>query len=65
MRGAVVRNRVRRRLREAYRATRGGAPDGVHVVFIGKPRVLGATREALEREMGAVWWAMTGEMGAE
>lgn len=55
MRGAVVRNRVRRRLREAYRATRDGAPEGVQVVVIGKVRAVEAAREALERELASAW----------
>jgi ribonuclease P protein component len=36
IRGAVQRNRVRRRLREAYRAARDAAPTGVDLVVIGR-----------------------------
>lgn len=36
VRGAVRRNRARRRLREAFRAVRKDAPIGVEVVIIGK-----------------------------
>src|SRR5213083_2747457 len=37
---AVQRNRVRRRLREAYRATRDAAPSRAALVIIGRPAVL-------------------------
>lgn len=40
IRGAVQRNRARRRLREAYRAARGSAPDRVAVMVIAKRGVL-------------------------
>ena len=37
VRGAVQRNRARRRLREAYRATRDAAPAHAALVIIGRP----------------------------
>lgn len=37
---AVQRNRARRRLREAYRASRGATPAGTAVVVVGRPAVL-------------------------
>lgn len=40
--GSVRRNRVRRRLREAYRRLRAGLPAGVHVIFVGRPAALSA-----------------------
>lgn len=54
--GAVRRNRARRRVREAYRATRQALPDGVQAVVVARPRaaagpyaeVLQDMREALE-----------------
>ena len=56
VRGAVARNRVRRRLREAYRMTRDAAPASTALIVIGRPAVLtvafcilvGDLREALE-----------------
>jgi ribonuclease P protein component len=36
--GAVGRNRVRRRLREAYRLVRDAAPSGVALIVVGKAR---------------------------
>jgi len=36
--GAVGRNRVRRRLREAYRMARDAAPPGVALIVVGKVR---------------------------
>ncbi len=47
IRGAVRRNRARRRLREAYRAARGVAPDRVAVMMIAK-------RGALEGEFAGL-----------
>jgi ribonuclease P protein component len=37
LRGAVRRNRVRRRLREAYRAARAAAPARAALIIIGRP----------------------------
>lgn len=51
IRGAVLRNRARRRLREAFRATRQAAPSGIALVILAKPRVLEAPFEALTAEM--------------
>ncbi len=36
IRGAVDRNRARRRLREAYRRARSAAPDGIDLIVIAK-----------------------------
>src|SRR5262245_30589649 len=40
VRGAVARNRVKRRLREAYRESRDARPPGVSLVVVGRPGVL-------------------------
>ena len=40
VRGAVQRNRARRRLREAYRAMRSAAPSHTALVIIGRPGAL-------------------------
>jgi ribonuclease P protein component len=40
VRGAVERNRVRRRLREAYRVARAPVPAGTALVVIGRPAVV-------------------------
>jgi len=40
IRGAVNRNRARRRLREAYRAARDAAPERVEVIVIARPGAL-------------------------
>jgi ribonuclease P protein component len=40
VRGAVQRNRARRRLREAYRAMRAAAPTHAALVIIGRPAAL-------------------------
>jgi ribonuclease P protein component len=61
IRGSVRRNRARRRLREAYRAGRAGAPAGVAVMVVAKRGVLdadfvgltGQLRNALEAIPGA------------
>lgn len=46
---AVVRNRVRRRLREAARA--GDAPRGMDVVLTARPKVLDAPFQLLQGEL--------------
>jgi ribonuclease P protein component len=58
VRGAVGRNRARRRLREAYRATREAAPEGVHLVVIGKSSVLREPYADLVRELREALAAM-------
>ncbi len=40
LKNAVQRNRARRRLREAYRASRDAAPTGAALVIVGRPAVL-------------------------
>lgn len=40
LKNAVQRNRARRRLREAYRASRAAAPARTAVVIVGRPAVL-------------------------
>jgi len=60
VRGAVARNRARRRLREAYRAARAAAPANVALVIIAKPAVLDGPFEALTGEMRAAFAAVPG-----
>jgi ribonuclease P protein component len=55
---AVDRNRIRRRLREAYRAARGAAPAGVAIVVVGKKRVLETKFAALVEELHGAFSAM-------
>jgi ribonuclease P protein component len=40
LKGAVQRNRARRRLREAYRASRDAAPTRAALVIVGRPAAL-------------------------
>lgn len=59
VRGAVDRNRIRRRLREAARRAQAGDSPGTalgrtyDVVLIGRPAVLDAPWGAVESEVGA------------
>lgn len=54
--GAARRNRARRRVREAYRVSRGRLPEGVQLVVVARPRaatgpygeILQEMREALD-----------------
>jgi ribonuclease P protein component len=51
--GSVVRNRARRRLREAYRRQRGLAPaDGVRLCFIARQAALTNPFDDLVNAMG-------------
>jgi len=50
---SVVRNRTRRRLREAVREVRAGTkPRGADVIITAKSRLLGASYPDLMRELG-------------
>jgi ribonuclease P protein component len=51
IRGAVRRNRARRRMREAFRAVRGVAPPRVALVVIAKRGALEAPFPALRAEL--------------
>ncbi len=48
---AVDRNRIRRRLREAYRAARSVAPEALAVILIGKKRILEVEFDVLVGEL--------------
>jgi len=56
---AVDRNRIRRRLREAYRRVRGAAPVSVAVIVVGKKRVLDMEFGALVAELASVFAVMS------
>jgi ribonuclease P protein component len=52
--GSVVRNRARRRLREAYRRQRGLVPpDGIRLCFIARLAALSSPFDELVRVMGS------------
>lgn len=51
VRGAVARNRLKRRLRAAYRGTRSYAPAAVSLVIIGRPAMLEAPMATVIGEM--------------
>ena len=51
VRGAVSRNRVKRRLREAYRDTRDAAPAEIALVVIGRPAMLSEPMVAVTADM--------------
>jgi ribonuclease P protein component len=57
---AVQRNRVRRRLREAYRAARDAAPRRADLVIIGRPAVLKERFEALVEQLRSALAAIPG-----
>jgi ribonuclease P protein component len=53
LRTAVRRNRVRRRLREAYRRQHGECPRDLSIVFVGRPTVSSMVFGDLLDEMSA------------
>jgi ribonuclease P protein component len=57
--GAVVRNRVRRRLREIVRRRQHEMSEGVWLVIIARPPAATAKSAALERE----WLRLTRRVG--
>lgn len=54
VRGAVKRNRARRRLREAFRRQRVALPPDISVVFVGRPLVQSVPFEVLVQSLGEV-----------
>jgi len=54
LRGAVKRNRARRRLREAFRRQRDALPPDISVVFVGRPLVQSVSFEVLVQSLGEV-----------
>jgi ribonuclease P protein component len=65
IRGAVLRNRTRRRLREAYRGARDVAPTDVELVVIGRPGALTVSLSGLIEEMRGALRAMAATQGAQ
>jgi ribonuclease P protein component len=51
VRGAVARNRARRRLREAYRMTRESAPATTALIVIGRPAALKVAFPVLKADL--------------
>ena len=56
---AVDRNRIRRRLREAYRRSREVGPGGATMVVVGKKRVLKMRFDALVNELAGALGAVS------
>ena len=52
---AVVRNRVKRRLREVVRTLDGGPLTGQDVVIVARPPAANAGYEALRKELSELW----------
>jgi ribonuclease P protein component len=61
---AVQRNRARRRLREAYRASRDAAPLHTALVIVGRPAVLGEPFAALASQLRGALAAIPGPRAA-
>ena len=60
VKNAVQRNRARRRLREAYRASRDAAPAQIRMVIVGRPAALKAPVIALTGQLRAALGAIPG-----
>ena len=54
VRGAVKRNRARRRLRAAFRQERAVLPSDISVVFVGRPLVQSVSFDVLVQSLGDV-----------
>lgn len=52
--GAVVRNRARRVLREAWRALAPRVREGHHVVLVARREIVGAKTTDVSEELGAL-----------
>jgi ribonuclease P protein component len=64
LKNAVRRNRVRRRLREAYRAARDAAPGGVALVVVGRPAALSEPFAVLAGQLRGALTSIAGMRGA-
>jgi ribonuclease P protein component len=64
VRGAVARNRVKRRLREAYRQTRDAAPPRLSLVLIGRPAMLRAPMARVTGDMRTALETIPGDRSA-
>ena len=60
LKNAVQRNRARRRLREAYRASRDAAPAHTALVIVGRPSVLVEPFAALAGQLRGALAAIPG-----
>ena len=60
LKNAVQRNRARRRLREAYRASRDAAPTRSALVIVGRPAVLTEPLAALATQLRGALAAIPG-----
>ena len=60
VKNAVQRNRARRRLREAYRASRDAAPALAALVVVGRPAVLSEPFAALASQLRGALAAIPG-----
>lgn len=60
IRTAVRRNRVRRRLREAYRTARAAAPAATALVILGRPAAAAAPFASLTEELRSALAAIPG-----
>lgn len=64
VRGAVARNRVKRRLRAAYRGSRGTAPTKISIIIIGRPALLRAPMTTVIGEMQRAFRSIPGARSA-
>jgi ribonuclease P protein component len=64
LKNAVQRNRARRRLREAYRATRDAAPGRVALVVVGRPAALTEPFPALAGQLRGALASIAAMRGA-
>ena len=63
--GAVVRNRVKRQIREWFRVRRGSLGTGLDWVVIGRSAAAGLSRESVEAELSRLSRSVTSMRNAD
>ncbi len=63
--GAVTRNRIRRRLSEAFRPLGGALPNGANVIIVARPRIVEQSYHNMEVELAGLIDKLAGALAKE